>query len=166
LPPHESPPHHRPGKIELHANLDGFTLQNATLPSSTRFPPCRADAAPHRMTTRFVPPKILGHAETFVVWPLVRALNDTTSPGLPHHHLCRVFRHPANVRNDWYVREFGLTIVSAAQTAAVRITTETPFEFGARFVAHDGPLSPETAEQLHAEFATVTADQLRALVTA
>jgi len=73
--------------------------------------------------------------------------------------------HPANVRNEWYVREFGLMIVSAAQSAAVRITAETPFEFGTRFVAHDGPLSHETAEQLHAGFATVTADQLRALVT-
>jgi hypothetical protein len=74
--------------------------------------------------------------------------------------------HPANVRNEWYVREFGLMIVSAAQTAAVRITAERPFEFAARFVAHDGPLSPEAADQLHAAFAAANADELRAFVNA
>lgn len=74
--------------------------------------------------------------------------------------------HPANVRNEWYVREFGLLIVSAAQSAAVRITAESPFEFGARFVAHDGPLASETADQIHADFATITAEQLRAFVSA
>jgi hypothetical protein len=72
--------------------------------------------------------------------------------------------HPANVRNEWYVREFGLMIVSAAQTQAVRITTDAPFEFGVRFVAHDGQLPKESAEQLHADFAGVRADKLRALV--
>ncbi len=72
--------------------------------------------------------------------------------------------HPANVRNEWYVREFGLMIISAAQTAVVRITAETPFEFGARFVAHDGPLLPEAADQLHADFAAAKADELRAFV--
>lgn len=70
--------------------------------------------------------------------------------------------HPANVRNEWYTREFGLMIVSAAQTEAVRITPEQPFEFAARFVAHDGPLSPEEADGLHASFAAVKADDLRA----
>ncbi|MEN3940183.1 DUF6807 family protein [Prosthecobacter sp. SYSU 5D2] len=74
--------------------------------------------------------------------------------------------HPANVRNEWYVREFGLMIVSAAQSEAVRITPETPFEFAARFVAHDGVLPPEAADQLQARFAAVTADELRAFLKA
>lgn len=69
--------------------------------------------------------------------------------------------HPGNVRNEWYVREFGLMIDSAAQTAAVRITTETPFEFGARFVAHDGPLSPATADRPSDEFAAARAEERR-----
>jgi hypothetical protein len=74
--------------------------------------------------------------------------------------------HPANVRNEWYVREFGLMIVSAAQTEAVQITPEQPFEFAARFVAHDGPLSTEEADRLHASFAVVKADELRAYINA
>jgi hypothetical protein len=72
--------------------------------------------------------------------------------------------HPANVRNEWYVREFGLMIVSAAQSEAVRITPDKPFEFAARFVAHDGPLSPEAADSLHAGFAKVNAGELRAWI--
>ena len=72
--------------------------------------------------------------------------------------------HPANVRNEWYAREFGLIIVSAAQSGPVRVTAEKPFEFAARFVAHDGPLMPEAADRLHAEFATVRADELRTFV--
>jgi hypothetical protein len=61
--------------------------------------------------------------------------------------------HPGNVRNEWYVREFGLMIVSPAQTTPVRITTEQPLEFAARFVAHDGPLSNGDLDTLHANFA-------------
>ncbi len=72
--------------------------------------------------------------------------------------------HPANAKNEWYAREFGLMIVSGAQTAPVRITEDTPFEFAARCVAHDGPLPPETADRLHREFAAVTAAQLRGLL--
>lgn len=70
--------------------------------------------------------------------------------------------HPSNVRNEWYAREFGLMIVSAAQSEAVRVTADLPFEFGARFVAHDGPISHAAADALHADFATVSATQLRA----
>lgn len=73
--------------------------------------------------------------------------------------------HPANIRNEWYVREFGLMIVSAAQTEAVRITPEKPFEFAARFVAHDGAFPPEEAETLYAQFAKASAAELRAFVT-
>jgi hypothetical protein len=57
-------------------------------------------------------------------------------------------------------------IVSAAQTEAVQITPEQPFEFAARFVAHDGPLSTEEADHLHASFAVVKADELRAYINA
>jgi hypothetical protein len=74
--------------------------------------------------------------------------------------------HPANVRNEWYVREFGLLIVSAAQTVPVRITEAAPFEFAARFVAHDGPLAAGAADQLHAEFTRTGAGGLRAFLNA
>lgn len=72
--------------------------------------------------------------------------------------------HPGNVRNQWYMREFGLMIVSAAQTSPLRITSEQPFEFAARFVAHDGLLRPEAADRLHAEFSAVSASDLRAVL--
>ncbi len=74
--------------------------------------------------------------------------------------------HPGNVRNEWYAREFGLMIISAAQSEPVRVTADSPFEFGARFVAHDGLMSHATADALHAEFAAVTAAQLRASLAA
>lgn len=48
----------------------------------------------------------------------------------------------------------------------VRITPETPFEFAARFVAHDGVLPPAVADQLQARFAAVTADELRSFLKA
>ncbi|MBI3463915.1 MAG: PmoA family protein, partial [Planctomycetes bacterium] len=72
--------------------------------------------------------------------------------------------HPANLRNEWYLREFGLMIISAAQSQPVRITTESPFEYAARFVAHDGKLSSGAADQLHAEFGGVTMAALKSLV--
>lgn len=72
--------------------------------------------------------------------------------------------HPANVRNAWGVREFGLMIISGAQQEPVRITAEKPFEFAARFAAHDGQLPPEVADRLHAQFAAVKADELRAFL--
>jgi hypothetical protein len=61
--------------------------------------------------------------------------------------------HPENVRNQFYVREYGLISVSAMLGHDVRLTRQEPFHFAARFVAHDGPLAPEAADRLHAEFA-------------
>ena len=69
--------------------------------------------------------------------------------------------HPANPKNEWYAREFGLMIVSAAQTVPLRFTAEKPFEFAARYVAHDGPLSSSVADDLHAAFAQTTATDCR-----
>ena len=69
--------------------------------------------------------------------------------------------HPSNPKNEWYAREFGLMIVSAAQTAPLRFTRENPFEFAARFIAHDGPLSDEFANGLYATFARTTAEDCR-----
>ncbi|MGH7958137.1 MAG: DUF6807 family protein [Opitutaceae bacterium] len=72
-----------------------------------------------------------------------------------------IMSHPGNVRNQWYMREFGLMIISAAQTAPLRITAEKPFEFAVRFVAHDGVLAPAAANRLHADFSATRADELR-----
>lgn len=72
--------------------------------------------------------------------------------------------HPSNPCNEWYVRDFGLMIVSAAQSAPVRITAERPFEFAARFVAHDEALSPPVADALYREFASATAEQVRSFL--
>jgi len=69
--------------------------------------------------------------------------------------------HPANPKNEWYAREFGLIIISAAQTVPLRITHEKPFEFAARYAAHDGPLVPQAADELHAAFGRLTADECR-----
>ncbi len=71
--------------------------------------------------------------------------------------------HPANPRNEWYAREFGLMIVSAAQSEPVRITPEAPFAFAARFIAHDGPLAAAEADRLHTAFSALTAASLREL---
>ena len=70
--------------------------------------------------------------------------------------------HPANVRNEWNAREFGLMILSAAQTVPLRITEDKPFEFAARYVAHDGPLDPAAANALHAAFGRTSRDDCRA----
>jgi hypothetical protein len=70
--------------------------------------------------------------------------------------------HPANPRNEWYAREFGLMVLSAAQTEPVRLTAAEPFVFAARFVAHDGPLDPAHADRLHDAFARTSAADCRA----
>jgi hypothetical protein len=59
---------------------------------------------------------------------------------------------PGNVRNEWYVREFGLMEVSPTLGHDVRVTAEQPLVFATRFIAHDGPLSPAQADTLFDEF--------------
>lgn len=69
--------------------------------------------------------------------------------------------HPANPRNEWYLREFGLMIVSAAQSEPVRITTEFPFQYAARFLAHDGELSSGLALLSDSDLVCRVADNIR-----
>lgn len=66
--------------------------------------------------------------------------------------------HPANVRNEWYVREFGLMEVSPTLGHEVRVTAEEPLLFATRFVAHDGVLTRGVAEALLEELAGRTVE--------
>jgi hypothetical protein len=60
--------------------------------------------------------------------------------------------HPGNVRNQYYMRGWGLMEVSPALGVDVTFSQELPFRFAARFVAHDGELQAETAGALLNEF--------------
>lgn len=60
--------------------------------------------------------------------------------------------HPANVRNQIYVREFGLMILSPTLGDDLRVTADRPLSFAGRFVAHDGPLDRDAAEAWHQQF--------------
>lgn len=66
--------------------------------------------------------------------------------------------HPANPKNEWYAREFGVLLISAAQTVPVRITAEEPFVFAARYISHDGPLDVARTNRLHEAFARSSPD--------
>jgi len=61
--------------------------------------------------------------------------------------------HPQNLRNEYYVQPWGLMEVSAMLGTDVSFSKAKPFEFAARYVAHDGVMAPETADQLCVEFA-------------
>ncbi len=61
--------------------------------------------------------------------------------------------HPKNLRNEYYVRSWGLMEVSAMLSTDVPFSSEQPFEFAARYVAHDGEIKPATADQLYSKFA-------------
>ena len=54
--------------------------------------------------------------------------------------------HPQNVRNEYYVREFGLMEVSPTLGHDVSLTRDSPLRFATRYLAHDGPLDPKRAE--------------------
>lgn len=60
--------------------------------------------------------------------------------------------HPANIRNQFYVRPWGLMEVSPMLGEDVAISKDAPFEFAARYLAHDGPVHLETTEQLYEQF--------------
>lgn len=60
--------------------------------------------------------------------------------------------HPKNVRNDFYVRHWGLMIVSPTLGHDVQITPTAPLQFAARYAAHDGQLSDEQAGELYEDF--------------
>lgn len=66
-----------------------------------------------------------------------------------------LFSHPNNNRNEFYSRGWGLMILSPTLGHDVRVTKDKPLQFAARFVAHDGALAGETAEELSDEFAAV-----------
>ncbi len=66
-----------------------------------------------------------------------------------------LFSHPGNVRNEFYCRGWGLIICSATLGHEVRVTHDKPFHFAARFVAHDGELTHEAADELYQQFAAV-----------
>lgn len=63
--------------------------------------------------------------------------------------------HPSNIRNQFYYREWGLMEVSPCLNANVSFSAARPFQFAARYVAHDGRLSANDADDLFDEFAAV-----------
>jgi len=64
-----------------------------------------------------------------------------------------IFGHPDNIRNEFYCRPWGLMICSATLGHDVHVDDDQPFQFAARFVAHDGELKHEDANNLYDEFA-------------
>ncbi|MEX2577876.1 MAG: DUF6807 family protein [Verrucomicrobiales bacterium] len=60
--------------------------------------------------------------------------------------------HPDNERNEVYVRHWGLMEVSATLGEDVSFSADRPFEFRARYAAHDGKLDVAATEDLYAEF--------------
>ena len=60
--------------------------------------------------------------------------------------------HPQNVRNQFYMRDWGLMEVSATLGDEVSFSKDSPFRFAARYVAHDGDLDGEATESFHAKF--------------
>jgi len=61
--------------------------------------------------------------------------------------------HAGNLRNQFFLRKYGMMEVSAMLDADVRLTDDAPMVFAARFVAHDGPMADATADRLYEEFA-------------
>jgi hypothetical protein len=61
--------------------------------------------------------------------------------------------HPKNLRNQFYVRDYGVMIVSPTLGDSVHLPQGSSLQFAARFVAHDGPLNVQRTNQLRAEFA-------------
>ncbi|MGB0581197.1 MAG: DUF6807 family protein [Limisphaerales bacterium] len=60
--------------------------------------------------------------------------------------------HPENIRNQYYMRDWGLMEVSPCLNTEVEINAASPFRFAARYVAHDGKIAPETNENLLRDF--------------
>lgn len=55
--------------------------------------------------------------------------------------------HPANLRNQYYMRDWGLMEVSPVLNTELEFSAAKPFRFAARYVAHDGESQPETIEE-------------------
>ena len=60
--------------------------------------------------------------------------------------------HPDNVRNQYYMQEWGLMEVSPCLNAEVEFSADKPFRFAARYVAHDGEIRPKTLDGLLRDF--------------
>ncbi|MBC8870067.1 MAG: PmoA family protein [Planctomycetes bacterium] len=60
--------------------------------------------------------------------------------------------HADNLRNQFFLRKYGMMEVSAMLDADVRLTDEAPLVFAARFVAHDGPITDAVVDRLYQEF--------------
>jgi len=60
--------------------------------------------------------------------------------------------HANNLRNQFFLRKYGMMEVSAMLDTDVRLTDEAPLVFAARFVAHDGRITDVTADRLYQEF--------------
>lgn len=61
--------------------------------------------------------------------------------------------HPRNIRNQFYVRDWGLMEVSPVLGEEAAFSREKPFRFAARYLAHDGDLDAAMTESSYAEFA-------------
>ena len=81
-----------------------------------------------------------------------RWVDCTGSIGPSRVGVC-MLSHPMNFRNQFYVREFGLMILSPTLGNDLPISLQQPLQFSTRFVAHDGDLAPDRAEQWYTHFA-------------
>ena len=61
--------------------------------------------------------------------------------------------HPKNIRNEYYVRDWGLMEVSPVLGHEHTFSKVEPFRFAARYVAHDGEMAADEAARLTDEFA-------------
>lgn len=61
--------------------------------------------------------------------------------------------HPKNIRNQYYVRDWGLMEVSPTLGEEVSFSAKKPFRFAARYIAHDGDLDLEETNALQKDFA-------------
>ena len=60
--------------------------------------------------------------------------------------------HPGNVRNQYYLQDWGLMEVSPVLGEDAEFSSESPFQCAARYVAHDGELAAASLNGLHADF--------------
>lgn len=60
--------------------------------------------------------------------------------------------HPGNLRNEFYCRGWGLMICSPTLGHDVHVSDKEPFNFAARYIAHDGELTDESANHLYRDF--------------
>ena len=60
--------------------------------------------------------------------------------------------HPGNIRNQWYMQEWGLMEVSPVLGEDANFDAKNPFRFAARYVAHDGEIESGTADKLYKSF--------------